>query len=599
MKKALLGLLLCTTVQLVAQQDKRLKNIDKQLTEILQETQAAGFAVAVVEKNNIIYAKGFGYKDYENKVPANANTLFAIGSSTKAFTSALLGQLRKEEKIDFNDSPIKYLPSLRFYNDDMNNNINIKDLMSHRTGLPRHDFSWYFFPNQDKDSLLQRVAYQEPFTGIREQWHYNNFMFLAQGQITAKITGESWEDNIRTRFFKPLAMQQSTVELDEFLTRENRSFGYTLTEEETIEKMDYYDISGMSPAGSIYSNVNEMSNWLKVWINGGKFNGTEILPENFINEAISSHMIIGAALPDKKIPDAHFSTYGYGWMLSSYKGHYRVEHGGNIDGFSANVAFFPSDSIGIVVLSNQNGSAVPNLVRNTLADRLLKVKPTAWVAKFREEKAKSKQATADAKKLQSATKRPNTKPSHGLHEYIGSYHHKGYGRFTIDLVNDSLLVNFPLKKLFLRHLHYDVFEPFEYTKKGIDTTSKGPLRFNFMTNTSGDIDHVAINIEPLLSPISFERKATSIEVDLSTLQRYVGKYKIATTTITIYIKDDKTLYALVPGQPDYELVPTAPNKFTFKIMNEFKVAFVENANHEVEALKMIQPNGTFRADKIE
>lgn len=181
----------------LAQQDKRLKGLEKELNEILEATKTPGFTVAIVEGKKIIYAKGFGYRDYENKIPADANTLFAIGSSSKAFTSSILGQLRQEDKISFEESPLKYLPDLKFYNDEMNNNIIIKDLMSHRTGLPRHDYSWYLFPTNNKDSLLLRVQHQEPFTGVRKQWYYNNFMFLAQGVIAESITGKSWEENLK------------------------------------------------------------------------------------------------------------------------------------------------------------------------------------------------------------------------------------------------------------------------------------------------------------------------------------------------------------------------------------------------------------------
>jgi CubicO group peptidase (beta-lactamase class C family) len=144
--------------------DKRLEGIDTALNEVLETWKAAGFAVAVVEKNKIIYAKGFGYRDYENKIPVTPNTLFAIGSCSKAFTTSLLGLLQSENKISFDESPREYISEFEFYNQEMNNSITIKDMMSHRTGLPRHDYSWYLFPTNSKDSLIQRVVFQEPFS---------------------------------------------------------------------------------------------------------------------------------------------------------------------------------------------------------------------------------------------------------------------------------------------------------------------------------------------------------------------------------------------------------------------------------------------------
>ncbi|HMR57803.1 MAG TPA: serine hydrolase, partial [Cyclobacteriaceae bacterium] len=438
----LLGLLTCISILGFTQKksvtDTRLVGLDAELQKVLDTWKAPGFAVAVVEKNKIIYAKGFGFSDYEKKTPVTPNTLFAIGSCSKAFTSAVLGQLRNENKLTFEDKPSQYIPELKFFNNEMNNTIQIRDLMSHRTGLPRHDYSWYLFPSDSKDSLIQRVAYQEPFTGVREKWYYNNFMFLAQGVVAEKLTGKTWEENIRERFFKPLDMGRSNLSIPEMQKATDIAIGYGLEKDSKIKKMDYYHIAGMAPAGSINSSVNEMSNWVITWINGGKFKGKEIIPPAYVSEAISSQMIIGAALPDKTIPDVHFSTYGYGWFMASYKGHYRVEHGGNIDGFSASTSFFPSDSVGIVVLVNQDGSGVPSVVRNIISDRMLKVKVTDWNKdlKARRDKAIHDQEAANKTKMSNKVK--GTKPSHSVTEFTGKYSHPAYGEFTITYDRDSL-----------------------------------------------------------------------------------------------------------------------------------------------------------------
>lgn len=578
-----------------AQTDKRLKGIEKDLNAILEATKAPGFSVAVVDGDKVIYAKGFGYRDYDKKIPADANTLYAIGSSSKAFTSALLGQLRAEDKLSFDDSPITYIPELKFYNDDLNNHIIIKDLMRHSTGLPRHDLSWYLFPSADKDSLIQRIEYQEPFTDLRKEWHYNNFMFLAQGVITEKITGQSWEDNIKTRFFEPLGMTRSQTLLTNLEKSANAALGYELKKDE-ISKMEYYDISGMSPAGSIYSSVNDMAEWLKMWINKGKHNDKEILPEVYITEAISSQMVITGALPDDKNSDLHFANYGYGWMLSSYKGHYRVEHGGNIDGFSASVAFFPSDKLGIVVLANQNGSSVPNLVRNTIADRLLEEKKTDWTKRFVEGQEKAKKMQEDLKLDNTSSQVKNTRPSHIKQEYAGSYKNDGYGSFEVAVENDSLFASFKRMKVYLKHYHYDIFEPYEVTKKGIDTTDAGPMRFNFATNDVGDISNVSLKAEAALESIVFKRTPSTIDVSSSDLEKYVGDYSLMGTPLKIYTKNETVLYLFVPGQPEYELIATGKHKFSLKVLDGYKIEFLETEK-VITDMNLIQPNGTFKAKK--
>lgn len=598
MKKVLFLLVVIGfSVSLSAQHDKRLKGIEVELNKILTTTKAAGFAVAVVEGDKVIYAQGFGYRDYENKIPVDANTLFAIGSASKAFTSALLGQLRKEDKLSLDDSPKKYISDLKFFNDDMDNNIIIKDLMCHRTGMSRHDASWYYFPTASKDSLMHRLAYQEPFTGLRQKWYYNNFMFLLQGVITERITGKSWEDNIRERFFKPLGMNRSNVSIEEMKSSSNAAIGYDLKQFETISKMEYYNISGMSPAGSINSSVNDMANWLITWINKGKFKGQELIPADYVEEAISSQMVVDAGLPDKENPDVNFSNYGYGWFLKSYKGHYRVSHGGNIDGFSADVTFYPSDNIGIVVLVNQNASAVPGMVRNALSDYLLKVRKTDYIKMYSDRMVKEKKATTEAKEKATSEKIANTTPSHILADYTGKYDHPGYGEFKIVNQNDSLFVNFKLKKFYLRHLHYDVFEPFEVNKTGIDTTESGELRFNFTTNEIGEIASVKAKVEEALDPIEFKHKPNNIKVDKEVLVKYVGEYELAGMTAKIYIKKENKLCLFVPGQPEYELLATDKHKFSIKNLEGFKIEFVEATDKTIDSIIFIQPNGKFTAKR--
>lgn len=576
----------------------RLKGIDKELKVVLETWKAPGFAVAVVEKNKIIYAKGFGYRDFENKIPVTPNTLFAIGSCSKAFTTALLGILQSENKISFDEGPGAYIPGFKFYKQEMNNSVTIKDMMSHRTGLPRHDFSWYLFPSNSKDSLLQRVAFQEPFAGVRERWYYNNFMYLAQGVIIEKVTGKSWEDNVSEKLFGPLEMARSNLYIDELEKSEDIAFGYKLKDDSIIQKMDYYHIAGMSPAGSINSSVNEMSNWLITWINGGKFNDVEILPSSFVDQAKSSQMVVSGAVPEKEHPDLHLSNYGYGWFISSYKGHYRVQHGGNIDGFSANTCFFPSDSIGIVVLTNQNSSMIPSVVRNIIADKVLNESSNDWNKELKERREKAAREQKEAKSASISNRKSGTKTSHILEEYTGTYNHPGYGSFDLLVERDSLFAQFPLTKLWLRHYHYNVFEPFEVEKSGIDTTETPELRFNFMTNNAGEIASLQVKIEPTLDPIKFKRTPNLVALDKEILEKYVGEYELSGTTVKIYMKGDETLFLFVTGQPEYELLATGRYNFSIKALEGYKLEFIEGEKEEIIEVLFIQPNGTFKAKRI-
>ncbi len=578
--------------------EKRLAGLDDELQEVLETWEAPGFAVAVVEKDKVVYAKGFGYSDYENKVPADANTLFAIGSCSKSFTSAILGQLRDEGHVDFDESPRMYIPGLKFYNDEMNTYVTVKDMMCHRTGLARHDWSWYLFPTDSRDSLMQRMEYQEPFTGVRESWYYNNFMFLLQGVIAEKITGKTWEDNVRERIFKPLGMERSNLSIKELKKSKNAALGYQTKPDGTIEKMDYYRIRAMAPAGSINSSVNEMTKWVRTWINGGNFNDESILPAGYVSEAMSSQMVVGAGLPGKENPDLHMANYGYGWFLSSYRGHYRVEHGGNIDGFSANTSFFPSDSIGVIVLVNQNGSTVPAVVRNIIVDRMLGLSKIDWSGDLRENYEKGLESQKEAQEGSDSNQKKGTKPSHLLIEYAGTYSHPGYGSFELNYERDSLFAHFGEEVNYVQHYHYDVFEPFNIEDGVIDTT-RSPILLTFTSNSSGDIDGVAIPMEPTVDPIKFKRTPKEIKVTAEDLEPYVGDYELAGTNIKVYIKDENVLYVFVPGQPEYELVATGDHKFVFKTLDGFSVQFQEADDGKINAVKFNQPNGIFTATKKE
>lgn len=582
-----------------AKPDNRLAGIDTALNRLLDDWHAAGFAVAVVEKDKIVYSKGFGFRDLEAKKPVTPNTLFAIGSSTKAFTSSLMGMLEKEGELKLDDIATDHLSDLKFFNRDMDANVTIRDLMCHRTGLPRHDYSWYLFTSESRDSLMRRIRYQEPTTPLRSSWQYNNFMFLLQGMIAEKYYKSTWEKAIRDQILTPLGMKRSVMSISELEKDEDASKGYTNKNDSVIKATDYYNIDAMGPAGSINSSVTEMANWVITWIQGGKFQGKEIIPAGYVQSAISSQMVVGGATPGKENPDLHFSNYGLGWFLSSYRGHYRVEHGGNIDGFSANVAFFPSDSIGIIVLSNQNGSSVPNIARNIIADRMLRLKYINWsgnmLKNYREAQRLDQSATA--KKESSRIK--GTKPSHALDAYEGIYEHPGYGKMELFVEGDSLMGRVGKEKLYFRHYHYDVFDIKGYDKvEGLDTSDAQGPRMVFHTAEDGKIDAAELQLEPTLKPLVFNWQPRAKPLDSTSLAKYTGLYKLGEMTVTVEIRD-AVLWIVVPGQPDYETVFTGNHTFNLKALKGFSVTFQFDGQEKASAAKFVQPNGVFTAKRKE
>ncbi len=599
MKRLLLLLLTCVfTTAIFAQKptDKRLAGLDTLVNRLLKEWHAAGVGIAVVEKNKVIYAGGFGFRDYENKVPVTGNTLFAIGSCTKAFTSALLGKLQADGKLDFDKKVTTYLPGFQFYNNDLTNFVTVRDITCHRTGLPRHDFSWYLNP-ASRDSLVERIQYMEPSAELRQTWQYNNWMFLLQGVIAEKLTGKSWEANVQEQIFQPLGMKTSNFTLWDG-QHTDASKGYFADKNDVIKPMDYYKIEGMGPAGSIFSSPSEMANWVMMWINGGKFNGQDVLSETYVREAMSSQMVINAALPSKENPDAYLANYGMGWFLSSYRGHYRVEHGGNIDGFSASTSFFPADSIGIVVLVNQDGSPLPGMIRNYLADKMLKLPPRDWHKQRKDavDKAKAAQKEMATTNPDSLTRKQGTRPSHLLAEYTGNYEHPGYGAISIFAKNDSLFAHSKSVDMWLEHYHYDLFRPL-VLKDGFDLGDDNPFRMQFNINTKGEIDGFAFyGVQEGVKDIIFKKKAVAVEVATSELEKYVGDYEVAGIVARVYLRAE-TLTVQVPGQPDYETTPIGNHEFKFKMVDGYSVRFEVTPEGKVTAMFFIQPNGTFKATR--
>jgi CubicO group peptidase (beta-lactamase class C family) len=604
MRKILLFLLVVISITSVSAQqksqtnDKRLLDLDSAFARVLTNWKGPGFAVAVVEKNKIIYAKGFGYRDLKSKLPVTPNTLFAIGSCTKAFTASLVGKLAAKDMVNL-DKPVRdYFPELKFYNDEMNDRITLRDMMCHRTGLPRHDLSWLLFPTT-RDSMVDRIQFMEPSGKVREKWQYNNFMFMAQGAVIEKITHHSWEDNIRDSLFIPLGMSRSCLSVLDMEKDSNAATGYTIRDTGNIryaQKDDYYHIDAMGPAGGINSSVADMSCWLKTWINGGKFEGKQIIPAAFVQDAMSSQMIIYPGLPEADTKDIQFANYGLAWMLASYRGHYRVEHGGNIDGFSASTCFFPSDSLGIVVLANQNNSEIPGIVRNIISDRIFGLKYFDWDSWKYEADKKNRKANKDGENAKIASVKTGTNSFHTLKDYTGFFNNKGYGTIDVFTEHDSLFARTGERLNWLKPNQYNWFKAYDKGKNNIiDTTGNG-LDIEFRTNVTGDIYEIDASLEPSVKAIAFNRIPREANISTDSLKKFEGEYSISSIVLTVFLSG-KFLHMTVPGQPEFTLLPVDKNKFALKGYDGFTITFVQDSKSSVTELISTQPNGTFKATR--
>jgi hypothetical protein len=327
-----------------------------------------------------------------------------------------------------------------------------------------------------------------------------------------------------------------------------------------------------------------MSRWVAVHINGGKYGDKQVIGANTLADLHKPYMIMGgfSRRPDITAPD-----YALGWMVDNYRGHRRVHHGGNIDGFSALVSFFPNDGLGFVVLTNKNGTGLTELLVRTAADRILGLEAVDWIGDAAKEQAEGEAVEKKAGEKKATRRRPGTAPAHKLAEYAGDYRHPGYGDLQVTLAGDKLAFTFNGIETPLGHWHYETFSG----GKADDPTFED-MKLTFRTDVNGNVAGVAVPFEPTLDDIYFVKKPDARMSDPAYLKTLVGDYTLASQTVAVAVKGAGLTLA-IPGQPVYDLVPEAGGEFSLKTAKVVRVRFLEDAKGQATGLEIIQPGGVF------
>ena len=566
-----------------AKAKKALEGFDEVVAKGLALLKVPGAAIIVVKDKEVVFSKGFGFRDVENKLPMTADTILAIGSSTKAFTAFTLGTLVDQGKVEW-DKPVRnYIPWFRLYDAQAGERLTPRDLVTHRSGLPRHDLVWYNNHTSSREDLVRSLAYLPPTADLREKWQYNNMMFLTAGFLVETLTGKSWEEAVRTLVFEPLGMARSNFSVVE--SQKDKDFALPYDEREgKVVKIPFRDITIVGPAGSINSSANEMSRWVAVHINGGKLGGKEVIGANTLADLHTPYMTTGgvSTRPDITAPD-----YALGWMVDNYRGHGRVHHGGNIDGFSAMVSFLPNDGLGFVVLTNRNGTGLPELLIRTAADRILGLEAVDWIGDAAKKLAEGEAVGKKAEEKKTTRRRPGTVPAHKLDEYVGDYRHPGYGDLKVTLKGTQLDFTYNVITTPLGHWHYETFNG----GKAEDPTFKD-MKLTFRTDVNGNVVGVAIPFEVSLDDIYFVKKPDARLSDPAYLKTLLGSYTLVSQTVTVSLKGD-LLTLFIPGQPVYDLVPEVGGEFSLKVAKVVRVRFLEDAKGQVTGLEVSQPGGVF------
>jgi CubicO group peptidase (beta-lactamase class C family) len=555
-------------------QEAPLQGFDEYVNKALKDWEVPGVGIAIVKGDKVVLAKGYGVRKLGDPTPVDERTIFAIGSSSKAFTAAALAMLVDEGKIKWDDPVTKHLPGFELYDSYASKEMTVRDLLCHRSGLDRGDLMWYG-SDFSRDEIIRRARHLKPSWSFRSQFGYQNIMYLAAGQIIPAVTGKSWDDFIKDRFFKPLGMAASSTSVNDLKSSGNLATPHGKIDEKVVA-IPWRNIDNIAPAGSINSNVAEMTAWVRLQLADGEFAGKRLLSSGAVKETQKSHTIVPYDPPWSLLfPEAHFVTYGLGWLLSDYRGRKVVEHGGNIDGMSALVAFVPEEKLGLVVLTNMSGSELRTALKLRIIDAFMGGEAKDWSASHLKTMKSFEAQGKAAEKKRNDERVKDTKPSLALDKYAGTYQDEMYGDVKVEQdESGKLLVRYgPAFMGDLEHWHYDTFQA-AWRDRGM-----GKSLVTFTLNAQGKVEAVKIqNMADFKRAPDKPPSVAGVTLSEADLRKFTGRYELKSPPLEMSVElVGGKLKAVIPGQPVASLVPVSSDRFTVEgapisIFVQFKLA---------------------------
>ena len=424
--------------------------LDRNVPKGLAQWQTPGLFVCVVKDGKTVISGGFGKRDGNHAI--DRETLFPIGSGTKSFTAALAAMLVEEGKLDW-DVPVReYVPEVRFYDEFTTSHVTVRDLLCHRSGLPRHEFSWYGTPF-DREEILYNIRYLRPNCAFRTKMQYSNHGFILAGRVIERITGMTWEKNIEERIFKPLEMTRSTVFTGVYEKDDNRAIPYGRPDirhslEGMCEIPVYRSLAEQGdlgaphgPAGSVVSCAADMEKWLQFQVTGKTPKGETLLSGSSLQEMHRTQMPMPVPM-DMPQPEMTFTGYGLGWFVSCYRGQQFVEHGGNINGFASYTCMLPLLSLGIAICANMNACTYPRALARQIMDHYLGICDGNWSDRYYEAKKALECAPEEETEELRGERDLSIVPRCEFSEYAGTYHADGYSDFHIGYERGTLIAHY-------------------------------------------------------------------------------------------------------------------------------------------------------------
>jgi CubicO group peptidase (beta-lactamase class C family) len=572
-------------------EDPAFNGFDQYVENILQDWKIPGMGIAVIREDQVIFAKGFGYRDLENKLPVDPDTLFAIGSATKAFTSMGVALLVEQGKLEW-DKPVReYMPDFTLYDSFATERMTPRDLLCHRSGLPRHDLMWWGSKFTRKQ-IYERLRYLEPNYDFRTQFQYQNTMIMTAGYMVECLTGMTWEEFTRKEIFEKLGMNHSNFSVEESKKNENAALPYTKLKD-TVKQIPFLNIDALGPTGSINSNVVDMAKWVITQLNMGRYQDKQILSPAIAEQMHTPTMLIqGSILPGTEdVEELGDATYGLAWFLQRYRGRRLVYHTGNNAGFSALVSFMPDEKVGIVILSNLNLTFGTAPVMFNIYDRLLGLEPLELNKKMVAVVRQMEESGEDLQAQSAERRKPDTKPSHDLEAYSGAYAHPGYGTLKVELTDEKLKLILNTFTFNLVHYHYDVFEAINAEDESMH------LMTSFQADLQGNIANLTVPLEPMVKDIFFTRVASEEMRQKDFLEKFVGKYRFMETQIIDIVLKGNRLAAMMTGAPEMEVEPYQGMQFKLKgvpLSIEFKMQ-----GGKTTGADLLQGGAIIPAEKVE
>lgn len=391
------------------------------IRRLMTRDQIPGVALGVVERGDLSFARGFGYRDLEKQLPVTPDTLFPLGSCSKAFTAAAVALLADEGRIAL-DTPVRaHLSDFALQDPVASATVTPRDLLTHRSGLPRHDLFWYLAPFS-RDELYRRLPFLEPSGPPRTRWRYNSLMYVVAGRIVEKVSGESWESFVVSRILAPLGMRRTLVSAEAMEGDADHASPYAIREGAARRIPMLKRLSVVAPAGAVQTSVRDLARWLA-------FQATRspaLLGEGMWRELHRPHV----EMPESDHPEVRQRSYGLGWIVERYRGHPLVSHLGAVDGFVVHVGFLPETGQGLIVLMNRDlATEALMAVAYSAYDRLLGLEPLDWERRLEEMPIPSPKVRETALDFPIA-------------EVLGRYDHPAYGPLTVRAQGDRLAIEF-------------------------------------------------------------------------------------------------------------------------------------------------------------